>query len=102
VDWLPLNSGGDRLTIGDTEALVTIRSQIPCDLAAKYSGYLRGIDDELVMLRARDAVCALPYDAGFICGRALGRIFLGVGAMGIGKFVAAYPVELMRQFGFAS
>lgn len=101
-DRLPLTNGADRLTICDTEALVTIRSQIPRDLAAKYSGCLRWIDGELVMLRASDAVCALPNDAGFICDGAKGRIFPGVGAMGIGESVAACRVDLMRQFGFAS
>jgi len=98
----PLTNGADQLTICDSEALITMRSQAPRDLAQKYPGCLSWVSRELIMLRASDAVCALPGEAGYVCDGANGRVPPGARAMGIGKPVAVCSLDRLRQFGFAS
>lgn len=99
---LPLTNGADQLTICDTEALDTVRSEAPRDLASKYKGCLKWDGRELTMLRASDAVCALPDDSGYICDGANSRTFPGSSSLGIGQAVPPCPAELLRGFGFAS
>lgn len=98
---LPLTNGADRLIICDSEALETIRSRLPRDLAGKYPACLRWIDGGLLMLRASSAVCALPGNRGFVCDGANARIFPGVEAIGSGNQVGACSESLLSQFGFS-
>lgn len=101
---LALTNGADQLTICDTEALETAQSDAPRKLASKYTGCLRWDGWELIMLRASDAVCALPNEAGYICDgtKARARTFPGSRAIGIGQEVPLCPGELLRRFGFIS
>ncbi|MER8458390.1 hypothetical protein NKH24_20210 [Mesorhizobium sp. M1300] len=101
-DGIPLSNGADQLTICDSEALMTTRSQVPRDLAAKYPACLKWIDSDLIMLRASTAICALPDKAGFVCDGVNGRIFPGSGALGIGNSVELCATELLVRFGFSS
>ncbi|EHK58150.1 hypothetical protein [Allomesorhizobium alhagi] len=96
-----LTNGADRLTICDTEALKTVRSEAPRDLAAKYKGCLRWDGRELIMLRGSESVCELPGEAGYICDGAKARNYPGPSALGIGQKVPRCSTNLLRQLGFA-
>lgn len=101
-DRIPLTNGADQLIICDSEALITMRSQVPYDLASKYPGCLIWRGGKLIMMRKSDAVCALPERSGFVCDGPNARVFPGAGLTGIGEAVTACPLERLQRFGFAS
>lgn len=96
-----LVNGADRLTICDTDKLLTTNAEAPRDLANRYPGCLRWRAGELVLLRKSAAVCALLDESGYVCDGANARLPLGSEAALASAPVSPCSPEVLRRFGFA-
>lgn len=96
-----LERGADLLIICDPNALQTNVENAPRDIARAFPGCLRFSGNSLTMLRASNAVCALPGQRGFICDGDAGSTFPGTEALGTeAQLVPPCAAGLLLRFGF--
>jgi hypothetical protein len=95
-----LEQGADRLVICDPDTLRTNSLNAPEDIARAFPGCLTYRSGSLLMLRASEAVCAVPSKNIFVCDGDVGGG--SVGSVGNGQPSTEVPScsnEELSRFG---
>lgn len=100
-DLLWLERGADSLIICADQVVSTNVDDAPQALAREFPGCLQLSFRSLKMLRASDAVCALPNNKGYVCDAATGVRGLGPEALGMQtSVVTPCTLDTLEKFGF--
>lgn len=98
-----LERGADRMFICADMAINTTVDDAPKVLAREFPGCLNHITGSLRMLRASDAICALPADRGYVCDGAKAAEVKNAAALGVqSSVVPPCSADTLMRFGFAS
>jgi hypothetical protein len=98
-----LERGADRLFICSDDAINPTVDEAPKMLAREFPGCLNYITGSLRMLRASDAVCALPNNIGYICDGAKSTDIRSSAALGSpSSVVQPCSSETLSRFGFST
>lgn len=97
-----LDRGADTLFICADSSINTRVDDAPRALAQEFPGCLNYITGSLRMLRASDAICALPDNRGYICDGVKGTESQGTEALGAeSSIVEPCAPDTLIKFGFA-